>query len=206
MVESKGPSGFKSIAYGLITFSLPLILSGILQQLYNWGRRLHRGKCGGRAGVGGGRGDHHRHQLLSYGDHRVYPGAFDLGRAKIRRGPYGFRAPSAVNIFRDAWRVFCDPRCGGDLVDFPDFAPSPYHAGYGAAGGSVFADHFSGHSLFGGLQCLFRRTPWNGGQPRPLSGSSDFLRCECSLRSLFCRRSALGRVGGCHCNGCFPGP
>ena len=36
MVESKGPSGFKSIAYGLITFSLPLILSGILQQLYNW--------------------------------------------------------------------------------------------------------------------------------------------------------------------------
>ena len=36
MVESKWPSGFKSIAYGLITFSLPLILSGILQQLYNW--------------------------------------------------------------------------------------------------------------------------------------------------------------------------
>ena len=119
MVESKGQADLKAFAYGLITFSLPLILSGILQQLYNWADAFIVGNVEGEralAAVGATTTVINFYLMAITG----LPWGFRSWSGKDSEGGRTDSVPQVLSTFSVTLGVFfCDPRCGGDLVDFP---------------------------------------------------------------------------------------
>ena len=72
LTGNKPKKARSGIACTLIRFSLPLIFSGILQQLYNWADAFIVGNVEGELALAAIGGNRDGRQLLSNGDHRLY--------------------------------------------------------------------------------------------------------------------------------------
>lgn len=77
--------GKESLALVLVRFSLPLILSGMLQQLYNWADAFIVGNVEGELALAAIGCDGNRHQFLYHGHDWVYHGIIHSLCAQIRQ-------------------------------------------------------------------------------------------------------------------------
>ena len=84
----------------LLVFSLPLILSGMLQQLYSWADAYIVGHVVGEEAPGRRRHDDGRQQFVYYVHDGLYPGPVHLSRPEIRQKRIRDAAPHLVGLSR----------------------------------------------------------------------------------------------------------
>lgn len=140
----------RSIAYKLVMFSLPLILSGILQQLYNWVDAFIVGNVEGDLSLAAIGAVSSVVNIFCW----LLPASLWVFLSFLRRNMvagYLKIYPHTIFVFCRFW---CDIFGACHCWHWTGWTASAAHADTGrfvSTGGGLFADRICGCALFGGL-------------------------------------------------------
>ena len=146
LTGNKPKKARSGIACTLIRFSLPLIFSGILQQLYNWADAFIVGNVEGELALAaiGATGTVVNFYLMAIT-------GFTIGLAILFAQKFGSgenaAIPKILAAFNSARAQLCPAGRGGNWAYLPSAAPNAYPAGYDKTGRKLLKDYFYRRSL-----------------------------------------------------------
>lgn len=147
LTGNKPKKARSGIACTLIRFSLPLIFSGILQQLYNWADAFIVGNVEGELALAaiGATGTVVNFYLMAIT-------GFTIGLAILFAQKFGSGENAAIPKILAAFSIllglsFVLLARGGNWAYLPSAAPNAYPAGYDKTGRKLLKDYFYRRSL-----------------------------------------------------------